>query len=920
MVRAALVLSLFATACTAQIPAKPVEKGTASVQRNTAQIVKGAYIVEYEEGHNDPAAFKDKISKDGEVKMDLNSKLFTGASIILHDKERCEETIQKVAALPAVRRVWPVMRYQPPEYTVEWSGNVPDAQSRELMRRQNAAANDTFSPHVMTQVNQLRDAGIRGKGIKIAIVDSGVDWKHEALGGCFGPGCLVSFGYDLVGDAYNATNTPVPDSDPMDCGGHGTHVAGIIAAQTNNPFGIVGAATDVTLGMFRVFGCNGGAQDDVLIKAFGMAYESGADIISASLGGTRGWAEGASAAVVSRIVALGVPCTFSAGNSGPKGLFFSSNPADGHGVTSIASFDNTLSPTLYTVAKYTIEGAAEADFGFVLSGVDAWANVTYPLYSIGFDTTDPANGCNPLPADTPDLTNYVVLIRRGTCAFTQKAANAVAKGARYVLIYNNTPLGAIVMKLEGVPGLLAGASVDAKTGVTWVEALKAGKKVTVAMVDPNSARKTLDVQVNNVTGGYPSDYTSWGPTFEGQMKPQFGAPGGNILSTYPRAKGGYAVMSGTSMACPLTAAVYALIMQVRATKDPRTIENLLSSTAKPTMFNNGQGAVSPLLAPVAQQGGGLLQARDAAYATTLLSTSGISFNDTDNFQPVQNFTISNTADKAITYTLSNLGAGTAYTFADSKALYPDAFPNEIVASYATLNFSEASFTIPAGGRKQLGLTVTPPTGLDASRLAVYSGYVVVNGSDGSHLSLPYQGIYGSLHSHATLDPANTYLASFRPADNSTGASEGGDDGPPLPPAVAANLTFTLPPRGVENVTEYPYASLVEQPNLAVTSPFGTPYVKVDVVPLDVCGGKEAANATTSLGVETIGMPDGFPLSYQPRGRWTSPWTGLLANGSYAPPGVYKFVVRSLRIFGNPDNATEYDTAETVPFRIRYLKA
>lgn len=674
--------------------------------------------------------------------------------------------------------------------------------------------------------------------------------------------------------------------------------------------------------MFRVFGCKGPVQDDVLIKAFGMAYESGADLITASLGGSSGWSEGASAVVVSRIVALGVPCTFSAGNSGAKGLFYAASPAEGHGVASIASFDNTVTPTLFSDAKYTIEGAAETVFGFVPSGLDAWANVTYPLYSIGFDTTDPANACDPLPADTPDLANRIVLIRRGTCAFTQKAANARAKGARYVLIYNNQPVGAPAMDLEGVPGLLAGAGVEAKTGTTWVAALKAGKKVTVAMVDPSSGPKTLNVQVNNATGGYPSDYTSWGPTFEGEMKPQFGAPGGNILSTFPRAKGSYAVLSGTSMACPLTAAVYALIMQVRATKDPRTIENLLASTAKPSMFNNGQGVAFPYLAPVSQQGGGLLQARDAAYATTLLSTSGISFNDTDNFQPVQNFTISNTAQKAITYTLSSRGAGTAYTFADSKALYPDAFPNEIVASYATIKFSEASFTIPAGGRKQLGLTVTPPTGLDASRLAVYSGYVLVNGTDGSHLSLPYQGIYGSLHSHATLDPAKTYLASFRPTDNKTDSSGDGDDGPPLPPAVAANHTFVLPPRGVKNVTEYPWeyawASLVELPNLAVTLPFGSPYMTVDVVPLDVCGGKEAANVTTSLGVETIGAPDGFPIDYQPRSRWTSPWTGLLANGSYAPPGVYKIVLRSLRIFGNPHNATEYDTAETVPFRIRYL--
>jgi subtilisin family serine protease len=72
---------------------------------------------------------------------------------------------------------------------------------------------------------------------------------------------LVSFGYDLVGDAFDGTNVPFPDPDPFDCGGHGTHVAGIVAAQTNNPYGIIGAATGVTLGAYRVFGCDGSSPD-----------------------------------------------------------------------------------------------------------------------------------------------------------------------------------------------------------------------------------------------------------------------------------------------------------------------------------------------------------------------------------------------------------------------------------------------------------------------------------------------------------------------------------------------------------------------------------------------------------------------------------------------------------------------------------
>ncbi|CAG9953508.1 unnamed protein product, partial [Clonostachys rosea f. rosea IK726] len=81
----------------------------------------------------------------------------------------------------------------------------------------------------MTQVDKLRDEGYTGQGIKIAVVDS------------------VSFGADLVGDDYTGTNDPTPDDDPMDCVGHGTHVAGIIAAQENQ-YGFTGAAPGVELG------------------------------------------------------------------------------------------------------------------------------------------------------------------------------------------------------------------------------------------------------------------------------------------------------------------------------------------------------------------------------------------------------------------------------------------------------------------------------------------------------------------------------------------------------------------------------------------------------------------------------------------------------------------------------------------------
>jgi subtilisin family serine protease len=68
-----------------------------------------------------------------------------------------------------------------------------------------------------------------GKGVRVVVIDTGVDYYHPALGGCFGEGCKISFGYDFVGDDYDYTYIPVEDPDPLaTCtgGGHGTHVLG----------------------------------------------------------------------------------------------------------------------------------------------------------------------------------------------------------------------------------------------------------------------------------------------------------------------------------------------------------------------------------------------------------------------------------------------------------------------------------------------------------------------------------------------------------------------------------------------------------------------------------------------------------------------------------------------------------------------
>lgn len=640
-----------------------------------------------------------------------------------------------------------------------------------------------------------------------------------------------------------------------------------------------------------------------------MAYESGADLITASIGGVSGWPADAWSTAVARIVAKGVPCLLSAGNDGDKGLFYTAAAAQGHGVTSIASLDNSLGLALMRNASYTIEGSESSvvDLQYTAGIPSNWADVTLPLYALTFNTSVVADACTPLPDDTPDLSGYIVLIRRGTCGYAVKLANVAAFGAKYAIVYNNVPYGTPKVVGDSVPGFEAAAAVVAKQGATWIAALQSGLNVTVSMTDPNTTTEYLIEPINDASGGTASTYTTWGPTFEVDSKPQLAAPGGLILSTYPTKDGSYAVLSGTSMACPLAAGIYAVLMSATGIKDPKTLENLLASTAKPNVFNNGT-AFFDGLAPTVQQGAGLIQLYDAVHVTSRLSVSSLAFNDTDNFAQGQEFSIENNSNDTVTYTIRDVNAATAYTFAPG-AIYPAPFPNSLDSKTegASLAFDvESPFTIPAGGRQIIHVNCTPPATLDSTRLPVYSGYVVINGSDSSALSLPYMGVAGSMKAATVLDPEATYLTGSE-VINAT--------------AVGAGRTFYLPPAGASNDTTF-QSNSTEYPRFQFALAMGSALIRLEVSPVGEA--PAGTNVTQSLGITTIGDVFGTPMTYYPRmapgSVINADWDGRLATGAYAPEGSYKLVLRALKILGDRDNADDYEAVETVDFNIKYLSS
>lgn len=749
----------------------------------------------------------------------------------------------------------------------------------------------------MTGVDKLHADGFSGDGFKIAIVDTGIDYNHPALGGCFGEGCKVGFGKDLVGDAYTGVNTPVPGDDPMDCNGHGTHVAGIIAANSAAP-SFTGVAPNATLGIYRVFGCEGSAADDVLIQAFMMAHEAGADVITASIGASSGWSEEPWAVAVSRIVEAGTPCTLAVGNDGETGVFVASAAATGHGVTAVASVDNVVTPALFKNASWSADNVTVETFGWIPYVPADIPNGTYPVFDILQGSNNTMDTCN-TNFTIPKIPGKIALVPwEAACTIGSGMVELVAAaGSKYIMYYSDTPTGVAGIQNGTGYGVDSFGMVSSDVAAQWTKLLAAGTKVSLNMITPSQENYYAVSPANNVTGGYLSYFTSWGPTFEAEVKPQIAAPGGSILSTYPLSMGGYKIDTGTSMATPFVAGSIALMLEARGKLDPATINNLLSASAEAKAFNDGESTLS-YLAPVAQQGGGLLNVYDAVHTIGLLNISSISFNDTEYFAKSVSFEIKNTGKKSITYDLGYVSTGTVYTLPSDGSLVPSYFvpgtPPDIVSSSAKISLSSDSVTIKAGESATVEVTATLPTDLTASRIPVYGGYITLNSTSES-LSLPYLGVASKLKDAKIFDTKDNLIYVSRYYNVS---------------AIPDKFAFTLPPQhsSDEEIVKYDFPVPVS------IDTFGTRVLRVDLVP---AGSNSTVKTTEVLGEKIVGSLDQFPLYEQGRGQWHTFWTGNLSDGSYAPAGDYNILFRALKVFGDENSADDYQVVRSVDFSISY---
>lgn len=477
----------------------------------------------------------------------------------------------------------------------------------------------------------------KGEGVKIGVIDTGIDYTHANFGGSGNPAdyagnnknivepgtfptAKVKGGHDFAGATYNANNpdsVPAPDDDPLDGNGHGSHVAGT-AAGLGVP-GTIGAgvAPGADLYALKVFGDAGGSTDLTSLAIEWAMDPNGdgdmsdhLDVINMSLGSPLGEPDDPSAISTNNAAAVGIIVATSAGNEGNTPYV---TGAPGVASSAISTAANTPGGRLYS--KFTVTAPASVQGTYAsLEGAGPVTFAQAGPISGALVPAVPANGCAPL-SNAAQVSGNLALIVRGTCGFIDKYLNAQAAGARAIIVYNDgaDPTRVAPITMGGldarvtIPGLMISSTDGRKLLGT------SGVTATVeAALDPSHD--------DEITG-----FSSRGPSSGGSgFKPDLSAPGLAIVSTGVGTGTGSAALQGTSMASPHTAGAAALLHE----KYP----NLNQSAIKAMLQNSTVNSTGDT--DLARQGVGALRVDRAAALTSYASPGGISFGRLNPLAPM----------------------------------------------------------------------------------------------------------------------------------------------------------------------------------------------------------------------------------------------------------------------------------------------
>ncbi|KAJ3290734.1 hypothetical protein HDU79_002998 [Rhizoclosmatium sp. JEL0117] len=884
-------------------------------------IVDKTYIINFAPGTDGTSIVKDyfkSINVNYTQRVAINTNLASFVSVSVHG------SFDQSAHLPGIPSA------------------ISFSNVRELKRPQLQALTSNEPPqpeliHSITGVNDARNnLGLTGKGVKVAVIDTGVYYLHPALGGGFGPGFKVAKGYDFVGDNWHYTDAPQPDDDPLDnCSdeSHGTHVAGIVAGDGRNitdpalapTFAFSGVAPDATIYAYRVFSCTGSASNDIITAAIIKAAADGADIISLSLGGGPAYADEAEDIAASLVSQAGHFVISAAGNDGSAGPFVTSNPSNTRDGLSIASFDNVATPAPYV----TVDGVKSAyNLGSLSAGKLAEGQVLDVVVNnlLANVNNVPDDGVKPLVAN---VKGKAVLIRFGNTALggsKLRCGNAYAAGATACILYAvDENLGGIYGSPD-IPSLL----ITNSAAKALIANVNAGKPAQVIV--------SQKLFLNPIpTAGTLSSFSSPGLDNELWFKPDLGGIGGQVYSTIsPHAaeaaglKENYASYSGTSMATPYVSGVSALVLQAQGKIQFSELRARLQNTAslKPVYGTN-------ITHNPSYQGAGLVNAFAAASIKTLVVPSAIALNDTVNLKTVS-FTITNKYKFAQNYYLNNNPAATVNAVLPGDDFTQDYMTTTFTGTTpASLRFSGDDgygspawdfklVRVPAGKSVTVSFKVTPPA-TDPSLYAVYGGYIsIVNDYDDNVITVPYAGVSGDwknrpVWSRNSPSLGQKWLSQYFPSYGSTSTGLYQDQSfTPLTANAVINGTAGAFVLAIPAITtrlatikaEFQGSDLSEFKKLGITG--NSVYLKIN----DMLNGGASASYFPVLQRTTFGAAQS--VSANTYYEWDG--TAVLPDFQTVvqlPAGSYKVIFSALKNFGDVNKAADFDVITTPVFKLVY---
>lgn len=646
-------------------------------------------------------------------------------------------------------------------------------------------------PTTMTELGGLENtSGYQGEGMVIAIVDSGLEISHPLFTQAPTTPALTQTDIENVlarknlkaeekkpgitaSQVYKTAKVPFAfdyaDNDldvaPNGAGDHGTHVAGIAAANAGVVADVVGVAPQAQILAMKVFsssGSNGATWDDILAAADD-AVALGADVINMSLGSTCGFStpegEEGVAEVLENIASSGVMLSISAGNEYSAAL--GTRIGKGHALTQNPDYGTVASPSSYS-EPLSIASVEKAD------SIDS-CYLTVGERKVAFNDTVEDKTVENVKDDSPsfrslaskgsldyvvvpgfgeakdyedlDVSGKIALVSRGSVEYNVKKNAAKEAGAIGILVYNNEP-GMLYMQLESYD--LPSAFISQADGKALAAVAEGNRKLTVS---------ASYGKVDNPTSGEMSDFSSWGVTPELTLKPDLTAPGGNIKSA--TTGGGYTTKSGTSMSAPFVSGAMALVKQYveqksyasTETEKANLVSNLLMSTADLVMA--GTAPYSPR-----KQGAGSVNIAAATSTKAYLTAVDGGRPKVELGDDVQKsgkytvqFEIHNLSDEALTYTIGG------YIQTDAQEVTKQIKGqdvHQVTELPYLLGKIDAKTVTVAGGETEtvsvsVSLTQANNEYLNRFENGTYiEGFVTLTPSSGTQptLSIPYMGFYG----------------------------------------------------------------------------------------------------------------------------------------------------------------------------------